>query len=324
MCLMFNLCALCKKFKKMLKFNDIVYKYTRKGFIQIEHNKKVPETFFKYYGLNEYSVDALTNLYIYVSDPVELNDSLDCSKELIDFDDESAMETLDTELYAELVKQIPEKKFRQEVFKDAYQSLIYKKCGIFSMTTTPYNTKMWSAYTGNKGFCVEFVVDNFPFKCYGPFPINYCEHLQTMKVSEYDVPTLMAYQSNVKKECWKDENEWRLIVPSPDGFNFLSMGEEGTMYNLPSDIERKMKYPLCAISAVGLGEKFFENKEFHAVSSYEYEVMTADPLKCRMLDFLSHTKLLVNLSNVEHFDLKYLQVHVTKLIDGLYRLTCVQ
>ena len=81
---------------------------------------------------------------------------------------------------------------------------------------------------------------------------------------------------------------------------------------------------LCAVSAVGLGEKFFENKELHAVSSYEYEVMTADPLKCRMLDFLSHTKLLVNLSNVEHFDLKYLQVHVTKLIDGLYRLTCVQ
>ena len=99
-------------------------------------------------------------------------------------------------------------------------------------------------------------------------------------------------------------------------------------YNKTSDvqtnIERKMKYPLCAVSAVGLGEKFFENKEFHAVSSYEYEVMTADPLKCRMLDFLSHTKLLVNLSNVEHFDLKYLQVHVTKLIDGLYRLTCVQ
>ena len=286
----------------MLKFNDVVYRYTRKGFIQIEHNKKVPETFFKYYGLNEYSVDALTNLYIYVSDPIELNDSLDCSKELIDFDDESAMETLDTELYAELVKQIPEKKLRQDILKAAYQALIYKKCGIFSMTTTPDNTKMWSAYTGNKGFCVEFVVDNFPFKYYGPFPINYCEHLQTMKVSEYDVPTLMAYQSNVKKGCWKDEDEWRLIVPSPEGFNFLSMGEEGAVYNFPSDIERKMKYPLCAISAVGLGEKFFENREFHAVSSYEYEVLTTDSLKCRMLDFLSHTKLLVNLSNVVHFD----------------------
>ena len=308
----------------MLKFNDIVYKYTRKDFIQIEHNKKVPETFFKYYGLNEYSVDALTNLYIYVSDPIELNDSLDCSKELIDFDDETAMETLDTELYAELVKQIPEKKLRQDILKDAYQALIYKKCGIFSMTTTPYNTKMWSMYTANRGFCVEFVVDNFPFKYYGPFPINYCKGLQTMKVSEFDIPTLMAYQSNVKKECWKDENEWRLIVPSPDGFDFLSMGEEGAIYNFPSDIERKMKYPLCAISAVGLAEKFFENKELHEVSSYEYEVVTADSLKCKMLDFLSNTKLLVNLSKVQYFELKFQQVQVTKLIDGVYRLTCVQ
>ncbi len=307
----------------MLNFNNVLYRGAENGGIQVIHNKLIPESFYKYYALNEYSVDALTSLYIYVSDPSELNDSLDCCKHLIDFDDESVMEAFDAEFYKSLITLYPDKMNRQEAMKDSYQLLIYKKCGIFSVTTDASNTKMWSLYTGNRGFCVEFNWRNFPFKYFGPFPINYCKDLEVMKVSMYDIPTLMAYQSNVKKECWRDEDEWRFIVHRPEGHNFLSKGEDGFRYNFDDDVERKIKYPLCAISAVGLAEKFFEYNEIYPVSSFEYEVKITDSLRIRILDFLSNTKILVNLARVEEFQLKFIQVRVTKLIDGLYRLTWV-
>ncbi|MBL7105352.1 MAG: hypothetical protein ISS18_13570 [Bacteroidales bacterium] len=52
-----------------------------------KNKKPEPEALLKYYSLDENSVDALINKYIYVPHPIQLNDPLDCNYQLIQFDD---------------------------------------------------------------------------------------------------------------------------------------------------------------------------------------------------------------------------------------------
>lgn len=48
-----------------------------------------PASFFKYYALNSYSIEALTGCYVYATHPNKFNDSIDCNSQILNFQNAS-------------------------------------------------------------------------------------------------------------------------------------------------------------------------------------------------------------------------------------------
>lgn len=65
-----------------------------------------PSTFFKYYALTEYNVEALTNLYVYAAHPKQFNDPFDCNEKLITFDTWNDVQCLWGDLFEKCKKKL--------------------------------------------------------------------------------------------------------------------------------------------------------------------------------------------------------------------------
>jgi hypothetical protein len=77
--------------KKIIS-NDVSYSteldYKNQTIIFSVENPRKPEkpdSLYKYYALSNFSVDVLTNHYLFSPHPIYLNDKNDCSGELIDY-----------------------------------------------------------------------------------------------------------------------------------------------------------------------------------------------------------------------------------------------
>ena len=244
-------------------FFDWKYCYD-KGVYNIIPDRKIerPNTFFKYYALNDYSVDALIHTYIYASHPNQLNDTIDCSEMLLEFDDiEYIRPTLEGHPYFANLKDdelltVENKAFAQK----AFTTLIYQKLGILSLSSTPHNDLLWAYYTNNHGFCIEFDVSLFEFKHHGPFPINYQHNLYPIPTSTIkDSHLAILMQSNVKKTMWEREQEWRLLVEAPGNIDLTSFG--CAEYAKLGGYDRRFPYPIHAIKSITLGMSFFDFDE---------------------------------------------------------------
>ena len=182
-----------------------------------------------------------------------------------------------------------------EYSRYAFKTIYYRKIGIFSMTDTPSNETMWAYYPGNEGFCLEFDVDKFPFRTDGPFPINYQKEIGSVSTRTYGLDVAALVQTNVKKDCWSNENEWRLIVHAPEGFDLMSFGEDSDRYNRIDAIERKFRYPLDALKSITIMQQFFRNKLMcvKSVGGLDLEVRCLDgnSKQAKLLDFLSNLQV---------------------------------
>lgn len=150
---------------------------------RIEPEVPKPESLFKYYALTENSVNALTNMYLYASHPNQFNDPTDCAASLLDFSNapNDDLKSLYKPLYEQFLGEFGETGLRQRAGKD-FKLLGYKKMGIISFSPSGTDASMWGNYARNNGFCVEFDYHTFPFKYYGPFPIHYVDHLESVKI----------------------------------------------------------------------------------------------------------------------------------------------
>ena len=259
-------------------------------------NEKIdkPEFLYKLYGLNQNSFDSLINQYIYATHPSQLNDVFDCNEELLDLDDIEAIKTalsdiMSDEEIEDLIKHDFEgtKTFVQRFFRE----LTYRKWGVFSMTTNPNNVLMWSYYCNHNGFCIEFDISKFPFKYYGPFPVNYQPIIEPLSIKQFGVQIGILAQSNLKDEIWKHENEWRLLIASPDNEDMLSPNFE-KLRRLGGH-NRKFNYPLEAIKSIALGNRFFDPDEILEIDDMTLEInlKTNFEQKTIMLDFLATNKI---------------------------------
>lgn len=127
---------------------------------------------------------------------------------------------------------------------------------------------MWAHYSSEKGFAIELdtqkLKDNIKsrnedIERFSLTPIQYVKKLDAIDVSakdfyQTDIP--LSYISNIKRDVWKYENEWRLRiykeameVPIKDFFP--------TLKNIEGK-NRFIHYPKEAIKAVFLG-KYFAN-----------------------------------------------------------------
>jgi hypothetical protein len=196
----------------------------------IEHHQKKPENLFKYYSLNEFSVDALKNGYFYAAHPFELNDLLDSSIFLY---------YSSTKLSIEQYKHFYGDVFNEDELKDFYTHDVQERCtgyiqsvyevatnlfGIISTTEKEFNTLMWPHYTQEKGFQIKFntaeleesiekkILENNE-QYLGFYPINYTKKLSPIDISKYDSMMLpLYYATNVKSSKWEYEKEWRFLI----------------------------------------------------------------------------------------------------------------
>ncbi|MBR5956797.1 MAG: DUF2971 domain-containing protein [Salinivirgaceae bacterium] len=308
------------------------YGYNRdSGKFLLEPNEKytIPDTFFKYYALNDNSVDALTNMYVYASHPYQLNDPFDCDMDLAKIEDEDNARALLEHFYEDAKKTYGEGASLFEFSTKCFSAIMFSKWGVLSLTDSPINPIMWPRYANNDGFCLEWDIKQFPFVYSGPFPIHYVGKIEKCSSLIYDVQTMALIQSNVKNECWEYEDEWRLMIKSPVGFDMKTFGENADLINkYPGLHDRKFKYPIMALKSITLGINFFKDLQYRqqilSISTYELHVCyQKECLQTKVLDFLEAVKGMVNARIIWKVGLGFgiINIMITKVSHLTYRIT---
>lgn len=242
---------------------------------------------YKYYSISENSIKALQNLSLYATHPFLFNDSIDSSELILDF------KNISKERYIDFYKRIiiPEefakydfdKNFEDDKRQNFFniRNFVFthfsRNIGIISLTTIPFNILMWSHYTNETGFVLElntkklianFKSENPDVNNYCFRPIQYVEQIEFINMfsnnfSTPDIPLL--YITNVKRNEWKYEDEWRLSVYKNDmGIPFSKYYPQTK--DFPGTNNRFFKYSFETIESISLGKHFFNGKNCESVA----------------------------------------------------------
>jgi hypothetical protein len=259
-----------------------------------------PVSLYKYYPLNNYSIDAVINHYLFSPHPYYLNDKYDCSGELIDYSN-LTLEYFINRLVKELglfsdqrVRELYEtakKWVLERVSVDVNSIILFMKFGIISLTEDSKNILMWSYYNQNNGFTIKLNTSLLPRDFLGPFPINYCEKLEKIDFAKYDSSLCVLYQSNAKKNLWDLENEWRYLTYNKDG-------KYHPIYSAADIKTRKFFYNSAAIEEIILGYDFFNPKEIkYGLRTPEYDIISLSGKKSKGLKKLKRKLLAFIVTN---------------------------
>lgn len=311
------------RYEAKFEGNQLVFKV--KPSLELKSDK-----FFKYYSLSNNSVDALTNCYVYASHPNQFNDSFDCNSQILSFEKATKgdIQGLYANLYSQYLEIYGSEEALRERASDDFKELFCRHVGFVSLTSRNDNTHLWHVYSqDSQGFCVELNVDKFPFKCYGPHPIQYVDKLSQFDVNK-NVPTALLIQTNVKTKDWEMEEEWRVLVSNPEGFDFNSWETDGSLserYNLGDEHDRKMKYPFGAIKSITLGERFFRSPNIRCcqISNEEKEyvfVNDDEEMRVKVLDFLIGKPFELSLIKNDMGELIPMPIEIVKLQSKVYRI----
>ncbi len=299
--------------------------------VKPSEDKEIPDSFFKYCSLNEKSVEALTRCYVYASHPNQLNDSVDCNSQILDFQtasQEDLKSFYGAELYPKYLEVYGNEQNLRSNMHEHFKLVSYNHIGIVSLSTRNDSIYFWNSYAqSGQGFCIEWDVRNFPFRYFGPFPVHYVDKITPFKVHS-NIPTALLIQTNVKTKDWESEQEWRLLVSNPMGLDFNSWDDDGSysqQYNFGGEHNRKMKYPIEAIKSVTLGERFFRSPNIrqYPITNDEREVVflsKKETLRCRVLDFLSSVYLCAYQIKNELGAIHVQPIEVVKIQSRVYRI----
>jgi len=246
-----------------------------------------PQFVFKYNPCTEYSRDAFVKHYLFASHPFHLNDLMDGVAYSID------MRNVSNELYFEIKRQIIEQAplIKEGAFFDQLHPEIDKDrkklqmsisdsyfCfgGIVSLTIDRFNELMWSHYTNETGYVVEFDT-SLLLKEIASHPLNRPIFknifFKSMDYKEYPVSIscnkncnireINLYNATQKNKIWNYENEWRIIATS---YPFLGIPkiQPNTDEKYTDISKRKLYYTPKSIKRIYLGKKFWsaENVEY--------------------------------------------------------------
>lgn len=309
-------------------FNNWQYIYSNGKFEIIPDIKiEKPKTLFKLYELNNNSIDAITNQYIYANHPFHFNDLFDCTSYLLKVSKKYYLEKIyDSSSFQESKKyslniNLPES--NTEVVQEMSES-IHKILAVLCLTTDLNNILMWSYYTHHKGFCVEFDYTKFNFKHYGPFPINYQNNPSVFEIdSDNDLRLGIIYQSNIKFKEWQHENEWRLLIEAPKGASFANpFNAKSLEYPIH---DRKFYYKIDTIVSVTLGNRFFDKGEIKIIDNNELAVEFKPKNQKKLLfDFLSKNEIITKIVLQEKlFELNFRPCKIHNLKNNKYKIIAI-
>jgi hypothetical protein len=257
-----------------MNFNNWEYKKDKQGLRVIPaFEKKHPNSFIKYYGLNNYSIDALTKGYLFFSHPLILNDPFDSCRQLVSLDKFSERQFVklqernqrfanpdinytSNEIKEKISQWYKEDKAElEDSFLTLFWNLIFKDWGILSLAEVDNDMLMWSYYNNHQGFSIKLENEIFEDKnVFGAFPINYSEKYETISPGSIKLdPEQLLYVTNVKYSQWSHEKEWRFLV------NKENMSIPNYTDSILSSDKRKVRYDIKKIKSIILGYKFFED-----------------------------------------------------------------
>ncbi|WP_294240169.1 DUF2971 domain-containing protein [uncultured Chryseobacterium sp.] len=237
-----------------------------------------PEVVYKYYSISENSISALQNLRLYATHPYSFNDSVDSSELILNFKDitRERFENFHKQMLApvELNKLDLNELFEQDKKRNFYNfrnftfNYFTRNIGLISLTTVPFNILMWSHYTNESGFVIEFDTENLlkdinlknrDITNYCFRPVQYVEDIEFINMfdkqfSTPDIPFL--YSTNIKRKEWIYEDEWRLgIYKRNMGIPFSSLYPGELDYQGTDN--RFFNYSKNSIESISLGKHFF-------------------------------------------------------------------
>lgn len=219
---------------------------------QKKKKKEQPKALYKYYPLNEFSVDAF-NKYLYASCPLDLNDPLDCMGSLINICKVDFKEEYENYRKIETAKRAKIGSYKE--FKQGQIDGANGYLGIVSLTENEDDLNMWAHYASNhKGFVVRFNTNLLKQKTelIGPFQINYRKKWKSFDLKDKKkAPLAFLFQTNVKSKKWKHENEWRFIGTRKEMYMPRVFTEQKHIDN------RKFEYAKECIEEIIIGMNFW-------------------------------------------------------------------
>lgn len=259
--------------KNIYKYRGWTYKLENNKHV-VECDFKKPDTLFKYYANNFFSRNAVINNYLFCSHPYHLNDSMDCNNQLWDFSnltknifDKFCDYYLESIFLGERVSFEVDKANNFEFINTTFWNIATDKTGIISLSENSLDTLMWSHYSTDKGFMIEFNRENLEHfdKQLNPevknqvlMPIQYLKELEMIdfvsnNFSTPDIPFM--YILNIKKDDWIYEKEWRLVCYS-EGYGIPNKIMIPTN-DFAGKFERKYSYEKESVKSITLGKYFF-------------------------------------------------------------------
>ena len=264
-------------------------KLTNKGKkINLDFKIDVPKNLYKYYALNEYSVNGIKNGTIFFSPNNLLNDVLEGNFEILwGFENFKNNENILQD-------------FRDRITNGAsdYKKDFLRWRGVFSMSEDFKNELLWIHYTNESGFCLEFdtkKLENYFKTNIGNdhtyfFPISYNNPVTQIDFNNYiyfdekkdnqniDALLPIMYCLAVKENHWEYEKEWRLLINNQN-FNYVSDVNQIIDDKTKADENGKTKgnnlqIDRTLITKVILAPRFFNNNRFnkHEILERGFEV----------------------------------------------------
>lgn len=272
---------------KEYKFNGFTYRSKEISKEIVDHNIEKPEYVFKFYALNENSVNALTDSYFYASHPYDLNDYLDSSPFLfwtskpLDYDYyESFFGFIYPDNKEDLIKFYEEDITNESLCKgyiSKYWEVLSNKFGVVSITAKENNPLMWPHYTQEKGYQLKFKTEKIEKSIketieneegnnqyLGFIPTNYTKDLVPIDISQFPNMSIpLYYITNIKSDNWSYESEWRFIVSKENmGIPFSKTGLSGREDYFVKKENRFAYYGKDLVEEITLGMSFFNTKEY--------------------------------------------------------------
>lgn len=297
-------------------------------------NTPKPQFLYKYYSLNEYSIESLKKNLIYAPHPLQLNDPYDCNKNIFDLDNMpligfqnflSCLESGDNKIsIKEMFKN--NRKELNDLFIEGFWQIMYSKCGIVSMSDIPTNIQMWAYYSKHDGFQLKFDTQKMPNNFKGPLKIKYSETLNRIAITgDFFLPVL--YQVINKEINWNHESEWRYIVTGPSELEVpLSIFKQ----QQKSPHDRKFPYDISALKEITLGCYFFRPDEYKKIENNHsvFDLSRTDScnthLRIEILEYLSiHPEIeakLVYWEKYARFELLKIPMKIEKISTGIFEI----
>lgn len=325
------------------------FQYTPKGVSYPEHIQ--PKHFFKYYGINKYSLDAFVNEYLFFAHPNQLNDIMDTQEFLYDLS--SCTRKHHTKSYEyyfekyELDGTAPDfNEHKMHNFYDLSKWIHFDKFfnrGLLSLTTTPFNNLMMPHYTQEKGFVLDFdskaLIDDLKDSQDDVFvfPMNYKDQLVPIdyfknvfkrsfimgderRIAVDDIIP-MLYISSSKDINWKYEDEWRILLQKPMmGYYPVAAEHRIEAISPLGEHGRKVMFPEAALNRIILAPHFFNTRHFELGKKLPRQIV----FKCREENLISDNlfelmkEFLEKLASDDYRDKVFLQ-NIFKLPSGWTR-----
>lgn len=256
--------------------------------------KEKPPFLFKYYSINQNSIDAVISNYLFSSHPDQLNDKYDCSGDLINYSEiqkNTVIQRLTEEYKKYTVQNFNEiwesenKWLLLKEYAETERARLFMKFGIISLSQKENDTLLWSYYSQNCGFAVKINTELLPEDFIGPFHVNYSPELTKIEYCENNPPLCIHYQTNVKQDIWQHEDEWRFVTYNP-------LGQYHPYFARKDVNSRKSFYNKDAVTEIILGYNFFNINEINR--SNGFDIISLKPSKGKGINLKKQRRKLLS------------------------------